>query len=376
MSLIYLITFLAVLLVVLIEVLACGFILLNKDVKPPVPNVLPKVAILIAARNEALNLKRCFAALEKLDYPADKLTVWIGNDGSTDETLAIARELAAGKENWQVLDIKEEWGRAKGKANVLAQLAHAARQDADYYFITDADMAVSPSWLLYMLGFFRKDIALVSGTSVVEHNYRFGRWQAFDWYYGLGLATAFTYFPRIGQSLTATGNNMAVNRKAYEAVGGYESIPFSVTEDYELHRQLRRLGFKNLHISLEEVKARTLPVKNYLQLLHQRRRWMSGALQLPGVMVAILCLQALFFPAILVVLYWNTFLGIALLVLKLLARALFVRKMMKRLGEPPSLPFLGYELYATILNMSLLLFYLLPVPLYWKGRSYRKFLLK
>lgn len=34
--------------------------------------------------------------------------------------------------------------------------------------------------------------------------------------------------------MTGLGNNMAVSREAYDAVGGYEQIGFSIVEDYAL----------------------------------------------------------------------------------------------------------------------------------------------
>lgn len=371
MSIFCLFAFSGVLLVVLIDVLAYTLLLQYKDRPPARPKSWPKVAVLIAARNEASTLPRCFAALEKLDYPADKLTVWIGNDASEDDTLSVAMEAVSGRANWHVLDVKEQWGRARGKANVLAQLTQGARNAADYYFVTDADVAVSSGWIKCILRFFRPGVGLLSGTSVVEGRSPFARLQAFDWALAMGLAKAFTYVPRFGQTLTAIGNNMAIERKAYEAVGGYENIPFSITEDYELHRQLKKKGYESLHISLEQVKARNLPVKDWGRLLHQRKRWMSGALQLPKTMVAILFVQALFFPSILIILFWNPFWGTSLLLLKLLAQGKLVRKMLFRLGETAPFPFLGYELYSFLLSMSLLLFYFLPIPVYWKGRPYR-----
>ncbi len=52
-------------------------------------SILPRVSILIAARNEAKNLAAKFENLGALDYPRDRVEVVVVSDGSTDETAEI-----------------------------------------------------------------------------------------------------------------------------------------------------------------------------------------------------------------------------------------------------------------------------------------------
>ena len=46
----------------------------------------PTVDILIAARNEEKNLATCLKSISKLDYPPEKIKIWIGDDESSDGT--------------------------------------------------------------------------------------------------------------------------------------------------------------------------------------------------------------------------------------------------------------------------------------------------
>lgn len=360
----------ASLLLIFMNLLATGLLQWGSDPPRPRREEWPAVAVLLAARNEEQTIARCLKALAQLDYPADRLQVWIGNDGSSDATRAIAARFCRERSGWEVCDIEEEWGQARGKANVLAQLARKAAPFAAYYFVTDADVAVNPAWLKGLLQHHAPGIGIVNGTTVVEGERGEALRQRYDWALAMGLVKAYTYLPRIGKTFSAIGNNMLVSKEAYEAVGGYETIPFSITEDYELHRQLQKKGYQSLHICTSEVKALTLPVRGWFPLLHQRKRWMSGAMQLPWPMVAILFVQALFFPAILLVLSCTPFWGLVLLLAKLLAQAFLIRKTLHRLGEPAGLPFLGYELYSFALSLSLVIFYFLPLPVVWKGRRY------
>ena len=336
----------------------------------PEEEKLPEVAILIAARNEENNLERCLHALEQLNYPKELLTIWIGNDSSSDATLEVAQKLCRGKVNFFVLDIKGQWEGLKGKANVLAQLARAAGDRADYFFITDADVAVVPDWVRNMLLYFTPEVAMVNGTTLVEGSHWRGRMQRYDWLLSLGLAKAFSLLPWIGKTLTATGNNLAIRKSAYEAVGGYEAIPFSVTEDFELHRQLCAIGFKTYHSTSAGTKAFTRPTVKFSDLLHQRKRWMTGAMQLPQPMVLMLFFQALFFPSVLVVIFYQPLFGILLLLFKLVFQLVLAWQMSRRLKEPVVGPFLVYELYSFLLNTCLLIFWFLPIKVEWKGRRY------
>ena len=53
---------------------------------------LPKVSILIAAKDEEANVARCLNSLLKLSYPLDKMEILIGNDASEDKTLMLLRQ--------------------------------------------------------------------------------------------------------------------------------------------------------------------------------------------------------------------------------------------------------------------------------------------
>lgn len=343
-----------------------------KGVKGAAPEEekLPKIAVLIAARNEEENLNRCIRALEQLHYPQELLTVWIGNDNSSDNTHELAQRLCGEKANYAVLDIKEGRGKLKGKANVLAQLAGAAADSADYFFITDADVAVVPDWIMNMLPYFTSGMAMVNGTTLVEGKDWMGRMQRYDWLLSFGLVRAWSLMPGIGQTVTAMGNNLAICKHAYRAIGGYEGFPFSVTEDFELHRQFCAVGYKTRFATSAGTKAFTFPVEKFTDLLHQRKRWMKGAMKLPLPLLMVLVCQALFFPSVLVLLYYLPMWGVLLLLAKLFFQLMLARQMSSRLTEPPASPFLGYELYLSVLNASLLIFYCLPVKIQWKGRKY------
>ena len=370
MSVLTSIAFAAVVLLIGVMLLALGLLKKTKETAPLPPEQWPTVAILLAVRNESHNLIRCLTSIADLDYPAGKLKVFIGNDDSEDETKEVAEAFCHNRPGWEVLDIQEEWGLARGKANVLAQLAHAAGQAPEFLFTTDADTAVPPSWIKSMLSHFTPGVGILSGITVVKGQHFFSRMQRYDWALGIGLAKAYSYLPIVGKTPSVMGNNLAVKREAYRKTGGYESIPFSVTEDFALHQELTHLGFKSKLILAPAVKAFSLPSRTMKSLLHQRRRWMEGALQLPWPMVTILMVQALFLPALLLLFLNAPVWGLSLWLIKLIVQWLIVRQVFVSIKEPLKQPFLGFECYSLLIGVSLVIFYLLPISFKWKGRPY------
>ncbi|RSK29489.1 glycosyltransferase [Hymenobacter metallilatus] len=333
------------------------------------PNPLPRVSILIAARNEEAAIGRCLAAIRRVQYPPELVEVLLGDDGSTDNTAAVAAAAMQGYGGvFRVVPITQPLGRARGKANVLAHLARAAT--TGYFCITDADIAVPPTWLRALLAEAQSGIGSVTGLTLVTGPRLFHRLQGLDWLLSLGLVQVVT---DLGRPVTAMGNNMLVTRAAYEATGGYEALPFSVTEDFELFKAILHRGFGYRNLFRPEVLAESLPMYTWGELLHQRRRWLHGVEQLPWWLQVCLALYGSFYPLLLalgVVAGWPAVLGVW--AAKLAVQGWLATKCFRQVGRRPPLELLPlFELYTMMLTVGLGLFRLLPLGFEWKGRQYR-----
>jgi cellulose synthase/poly-beta-1,6-N-acetylglucosamine synthase-like glycosyltransferase len=110
-------------------------------VKPPQPlkdEELPTISILIAAHNEeAMIGKRMTNALE-LDYPADKMEIVVGSDGSTDGTARIVRSFADPR--IRLLEYQENRGKASVLNSSMDELKNqiVIFSDANTFFERDA----------------------------------------------------------------------------------------------------------------------------------------------------------------------------------------------------------------------------------------------
>ena len=329
---------------------------------------LPQVSILIAARNEEAAIGRCLAAIRALDYPAELVEVLLGDDGSTDGTRAVAEAAMHGYGgHFRCLTITETLGTARGKANVLAYLTRAAT--ADFFFITDADIAVPRAWLSGLLAYARPGIGTVTGLTIVRGPRLFDRLQGLDWLLSLSLVQVVS---DLGKPVTAMGNNMLVTREAYEATDGYEALPFSVTEDFELFKAVIKRGFGFVNVFRPEILAFSLPIATPLRLLHQRRRWLRGVESLPWGLRLGLLIYGNFYLGLLGLAYVAGP-GAALLALggKMLSQGLLATIIFRRVGLRTPWELLPlFELYTVWLTVSLIGFRVLGRSFDWKGRKY------
>ncbi|WP_299985522.1 glycosyltransferase [uncultured Pontibacter sp.] len=327
----------------------------------------PQVSILIAARNEEHNILACLQAIAALDYPADKIEVLIGDDGSTDQTRALVEAYIKDKPGYTCLPITGTVGQARGKANVLAQLARKA--SSDIFLFTDADIEVPPTWIKAMLAGLDEKVGVVTGLTTVTGSRLFDKMQRMDWLFSIGLMQVFS---DLNMPVTTMGNNMLLTRKAYESVGGFENIPFSITEDIAIFNQIlkRGFGFRNLYNN--SVLALSAPAPNYGALLEQRKRWMRGSVYMPKYMFALFVLHSAYYP-VLIPFFFKASLGIALsiAIVKLVFQSLFMHICLKRLHRSASWwHFIAFELYLLVTTFILIIYFFLPTKVRWKGRKY------
>lgn len=326
----------------------------------------PYVSVLVAARNEEGNIRRCLEALSRLQYPTDRIEYLIGDDGSEDATADVIQEFAVKDARFRLLSIRQNLGQARGKANVLAHLARAA--GGDCYLITDADTAVGPLWARQMVGFFEHNTGIVSGTTLVSDTGWLGRMQSIDWNFLMGLLTGLN---RIGLHSTAVGNNMAVLREAYESTGGYEHFRFSVTEDFQLYREVRKQGWKTKHVLTRATTNISTGVKTLAELGNQRKRWLTGALGLPVYWWGIFFVFGVFYYALAIIAWHYPLFALFLLLTKYAMDAVSLRTMQNKTGCEVKYLWLGvYELFSAVMILVSQILFALPFPVIWKKRRF------
>lgn len=347
----------------------------TKEIKPR--KAFPKVSLLLAARNEEKLILRSLQAINALNYPKDKLEILVGNDASTDKTSELVSGFIQDKPWFKLHQITETIGKGRGKANVLGQLAHNAT--GEYYFITDVDVKLPRNWILALLQELESSpkVGIVSGTTKCERRGLFATLQGMDWLHFMGYIKAFA---NVGVGCTSVGNNMAVRAEAYWQTGGYENINFSITEDYKLFKEVTSRGWE----WRTRLDADSLGLAWYIpevsEMLHQRKRWLIGARELPLNWKAMIVLYGLYIPALLLLLVTGSSWFGPVLVIKYFLQSLFIIVLRKKIGRPAfdsfGLHLFLYEFYVLANTFATGIFYFLPVKSVWKGREYNAQYLK
>jgi len=246
--------------------------------KPQNPFFEPKISIVISAKDEEDCIESCILSLLQLNYPKDKLEIVLVNDRSFDRTKEIMTKYASTNPHIKYVEITEERGKLKGKANALAQALKKAT--GEIIFTTDADIEVNKQWLREVLKYYSEKTGVVSGYSVIKPKNLFWGLQSVDWLYLLTVASG---GDGIGIPISCVGNNMSYRKKAYDEIGGYESIPFSVTEDFMLLQKIHKTGNYKTHFPVnKDTMNITLPCLTLKQLIRQKKRWSKGGLGEPN----------------------------------------------------------------------------------------------
>lgn len=217
--------------------------LLRRTGTRPAPTALPMVSVLLPARNEELNIRRCVASLLAQDYP--DFEVLVLDDQSSDRTRAILSEMAPGESRLAVFDglnLPTGW---TGKNWACAQLAERAA--GELFLFTDADTWHQAHALRTMVTALEGERAdLVSG---------FPRQELRTWgerftvpFIGLVffclVPCALAYRLKVPALSSAIGQVLLFRRRSYQAAGGHAAVRGSITEDLALTRRMRAHGFR------------------------------------------------------------------------------------------------------------------------------------
>ena len=350
-----------------IQVFSLVSILQHTDKKLEKRKDFPMVSILLAARNEEQLILRNLTAINALNYPKDKLEILIGNDESTDNTAQLVTDFIQDKPHFQLFHIDKTVGKGRGKANVLGQLAHKA--SGEFYFVTDVDVKLPENWILALLQEFTEGVGLVSGTTKCERGSLFATLQSIDWLHFMGYIKAFA---NAGVGCTSVGNNMAVRAEAYWQTGGYEEIDFSITEDYKLFKEVTSRGWQWRTIMGEDSLGLAWYIPSIKEMLHQRKRWLIGARELPLNWKGMIILYGLFIPVVLAIFWFNSRLAFAIWISKFLVQSVFIIFLCLATERRPFsfLYLLVYEFYVILNTAATAIFYWLPIQSVWKGREY------
>lgn len=330
-------------------------------------NELPSISVIVAARNEKDNIVECMTSLDKLQYPAEKIEIILVNDHSTDETGKMMKEFISDKGRFKYLEPDTEIGSLKGKTNALANAIKVA--GGEVILTTDADCAVSSTWAMELASYYKPNVAMVCGYTNQVDETTFGGMQSNDFLYLLMVAGGVM---NLGKPMSCIGNNMSYRKSVYEEIGGYEALPFSVTEDFNLLMAMHNLKkYKIIYPMSPEGMVTSKPCPNWKALYRQKKRWGVGGLKSDFAGYAVMSTGALTHISLLLTPFFFSPLSLYLSLFKIAVDFFALKGVHDKLKLKLNFKhFLAFELYFIFYVLALPFMTLPNQKVVWKGRTY------
>ena len=197
---------------------------------------LPRVSVIVPARNEEASLGTCLRSL--LSQADVDLEIIVVDDQSTDSTRRLA-ESFAGVKVISTGDLPPGWS---GKCNAVWTGTKLAR--GEWLLFTDADTVHLPGSLSRSLQEARREQAALLSYSPEQEVRGLLQWMVMP---AIFAELAATYPPRevcdpASPIAAANGQYLLISRAAYDAVGGHQQVASSLLEDLELARLVKASG--------------------------------------------------------------------------------------------------------------------------------------
>lgn len=213
-----------------------------REVAPCAGNNLPRVSIVVPARNEQRNIREALQSLLDLEYPDYELIVV--DDRSEDATGRILDEMAASSPRLKVIhidDLPQGW---LGKNHAL--WVGSRRASGDLLLFTDADIVMEPTVLTRAVAFMEQNrLDHLAATPSMHMP------TTFLSMFGASFIIYFSLFSRPWKARDpgsrchiGIGAFNLVRAVTYRLVGGHETIRLRPDDDIKLGKIIKKAGFR------------------------------------------------------------------------------------------------------------------------------------
>ncbi len=207
---------------------------------------LPTVTVIVLNWNGRTHLADCFDSLLALDYPHERLTLMLVDNGSTDDSVAFMREHYP-----QVTLVLNDHNLGFAGGNNAG--ARAASTDTIAFLNNDAH--VYPDWLSKLVEAIRSDPEVICAGSrlmnITGERVEFGG-SSIN-FYGYGYQEGYdrgnvSQYEGTHPVIFACGGALLVQRDIFLDSGGFDEDYFANYEDVDLGWRLWVLGYKVLYV--------------------------------------------------------------------------------------------------------------------------------
>ena len=240
----------------------------NKSLNNYTMENIPSVDVLICAYNEPLDLlQKTIIASKKLEYPQNKLKIYICDDGHRDELKHLCK-------NYNVNYITRDNNEGAKAGNINNALSIIT---GDLFAVLDADMIPKKNFLTKTVGYFTNENMAFVQTPQVYYNQ-----DMYQYNLNKKIPNEQDFFMRdievaraASNAVLHVGTNAVFRKKYVLEIGGYPTC--SITEDMAVGMLLQAKGYDSEFINEELVLG--LSATTFTELVKQRDRWCRGNLQ-------------------------------------------------------------------------------------------------
>ncbi len=260
---------------------------------------LPFVSVIVPCRDEVRHIGHCLEDLWRQNYPGDHFEVVVVDDRSYDGSGEIARSYESCILNLQVLRLDSCPPGISPKKNALRRGMSLAR--GDVFITTDADCRLNAAWISTLISEMEPHVGLVTGLTVFDRGIKEPFWQRMQQLDYLSHSFFAAGAIRCGWAFNCNGSNLALRRRAFEDVGGYDGFRQVVTgDDTLLLQRLQRSGRWTIRFCARpDNLVRSWPEETPREVLNQRLRWGSGGVSYSSPALSLALITFVFFLGLL-----------------------------------------------------------------------------
>lgn len=224
----------------------------------------PTVTIAVPCYNEEKTIDKTIKSLLSLDYPKDKIKIFLIDDGSKDNTWDVIKDYNNG---FNIFAFTKENGGKHTALNLALE-----KTDSEFFGCLDSDSLVHPQALKRILSYFEKDPKTMAvAPSIIVYNPKNVIQYAQNIEYDMSIYTK-KMLGFMGGIHVTPGPFSIFRKKVFDELGPYHKA--HNTEDQEIALRMQEHGYKIDHCP--DAYVYTSTPDSVSKLYRQRLRWIYG----------------------------------------------------------------------------------------------------
>lgn len=246
---------------------------------PTTPDDFKHFSVVIPARNEADNIQQCIQSILAQSYPASHFEIMVIDDFSEDATAQIVQNMQLTHANLRLISLADYY--QPGEMNSFKKKAiekAVSMSKGDWIVTTDADCMVPKHWLSLYNAYIQKNnpVFVAAPVMFIKEQGILNQFQVLDFLALQGITAAAV---GAGKHSMSNGANLAFEKSAFIAVGGYQGVDQIASGDdmFLMHKMKVTLSNRVGYLFHPGAIVWTKAMNSWKGFLMQRIRWSSKA---------------------------------------------------------------------------------------------------